>query len=174
MSTHVGTTIYKKGHFLTHKDAKHIEEAGVEKVYVRSPVGCKATRGICAMCYGADLGNMKPVALGEAVGTVAAQAIGEPGTQLTMNVKHAGGAASAGGDVTNGLPRVEEIFERRAPRNPATVASVSGEVVEIKDDGKEKHHCCRPRTSSTSQEQERRQKDVIEYEAHRAACRSSR
>jgi DNA-directed RNA polymerase subunit beta' len=66
---------------------------------------------------------MKPVALGEAVGTVAAQAIGEPGTQLTMRTFHAGGAASVAGDITQGLPRVEEIFERRAPRNPAVVAS---------------------------------------------------
>jgi DNA-directed RNA polymerase subunit beta' len=78
---------------------------------------------------------MKPVNMGEAVGTVAAQAIGEPGTQLTMRTFHAGGAASVGGDITNGLPRVEEIFERRMPRNPATVATVSGEVVEIKDEG---------------------------------------
>jgi DNA-directed RNA polymerase subunit beta' len=77
---------------------------------------------------------MKPVALGEAVGTVAAQAIGEPGTQLTMRTFHAGGAASVGGDITQGLPRVEEIFERRMPRNPAVIATVSGEVVEIKDD----------------------------------------
>ncbi len=76
---------------------------------------------------------MKPVALGEAVGTVAAQAIGEPGTQLTMRTFHAGGAASVGGDITQGLPRVEEIFERRMPRNPAVVATVSGEVVDIKD-----------------------------------------
>jgi DNA-directed RNA polymerase subunit beta' len=91
---------------------------------------------------------MKPVALGEAVGTVAAQAIGEPGTQLTMRTFHAGGAASVGGDITQGLPRVEEIFERRAPRNPAVIATVSGEVVEIKDDGKEKSSSLLP-TSST-------------------------
>ncbi len=130
-----GKTEYKKGHFITQADARRIEDTGVASVYVRSPIGCTAARGICAHCYGADLGLMKPVALGEAVGTIAAQAIGEPGTQLTMNVKHAGGAASAGGDVTSGLPRVEEIFERRSPRNPAVVASVSGEVLEIKEDG---------------------------------------
>jgi DNA-directed RNA polymerase subunit beta' len=126
--------LYKKGHFITGADAKKIEESGVESVYVRSPLSCKSRRGICAACYGADLGTMKPVSLGEAVGTVAAQAIGEPGTQLTMNIKHAGGAASAGGDVTQGLPRVEEIFERRAPRIPAVVATVGGEVVEVKND----------------------------------------
>ncbi|MDQ5955161.1 MAG: DNA-directed polymerase subunit beta [Patescibacteria group bacterium] len=135
---HEGKVIYKKGHFVLGPDAKHIEELGVPSVYTRSPVGCKSHRGICAHCYGADLGTMKPVALGEAVGTVAAQAIGEPGTQLTMNVKHAGGAASAAGDVTQGLPRVEEIFERRSPRNPAAVATISGEVVEIAVEDKEK------------------------------------
>ncbi len=133
-----GKVIYKKGHFVTGADAKHIEEMGVASVYVRSPIGCRAGRGICARCYGADLGTTKPVALGEAVGTVAAQAIGEPGTQLTMRTFHAGGAASVGGDITQGLPRVEEIFERRMPRNPAIVATVSGEVLEIRDEGKEK------------------------------------
>ncbi len=133
-----GKVIYKKGQCIGSIDAKHIEELGVPSVYVRSPVGCRSHRGICAHCYGADLGTMKPVALGEAVGTVAAQAIGEPGTQLTMNTKHAGGAASVGGDITQGLPRVEEIFERRAPRNPAVVATVSGQVTEIRSDSKEK------------------------------------
>src|SRR5690606_6415605 len=91
---HDGKMLFKKGHLLTPKDAKHIEEAGVESVYVRSPVGCKARRGLCAACYGVDLGTGSLVALGEAIGTVAAQAIGEPGTQLTMRTFHAGGAAS--------------------------------------------------------------------------------
>jgi DNA-directed RNA polymerase subunit beta' len=131
---HNGAVEFKKGHFITNKDAKHIEELGVPHVYVRSPVACKSGRGICAKCYGADLGAMKPVAIGEAVGTVAAQAIGEPGTQLTMRTFHAGGAASVGGDITQGLPRVEEIFERRMPRNPALIATVSGQVIDIKDD----------------------------------------
>jgi DNA-directed RNA polymerase subunit beta' len=105
---------------------------------------------------------MKPVAMGEAVGTIAAQAIGEPGTQLTMNIKHAGGAASAEGDVTHGLPRVEEIFERRAPRNPAVVATVSGEVIEIKDDGKEKIIIVAPDLEYKTKSK----KDTVEYEAH--------
>jgi DNA-directed RNA polymerase subunit beta' len=131
---HESKTLFKKGHLISTAEAKHVEELGVPSVYVRSPVGCKASRGICARCYGADLGTQKPVAMGEAVGTVAAQAIGEPGTQLTMRTFHAGGAASVSGDITQGLPRVEEIFERRIPRNPAVVASVSGEVVEIKSD----------------------------------------
>ncbi|MDE2212948.1 MAG: DNA-directed RNA polymerase subunit beta' [Patescibacteria group bacterium] len=133
-----GTILFKKGHFTTAPDAKKIEESGAPSVYVRSPVGCKSQRGICIHCYGADLATWEPVSLGEAVGTVAAQAIGEPGTQLTMNVKHAGGSASVGGDITQGLPRVEEIFERRTPRNPAAVAAVAGEVIEIREDGKEK------------------------------------
>ncbi|MSR70628.1 DNA-directed RNA polymerase subunit beta' [Candidatus Kaiserbacteria bacterium] len=132
---HNGTTEYKKGHFITSGDAKRIEELEIPGIFVRSPVACKSARGLCGKCYGADLGTMKSVALGEAVGTVAAQAIGEPGTQLTMRTFHAGGAASVGGDITQGLPRVEEIFERRAPRNPAVIATVGGEVVEVKDDG---------------------------------------
>ena len=155
-----GKVIYKKGHFMTDADSKAVEASGAESVYVRSPIGCKSARGICMHCYGADLGTMKPVAMGEAVGTVAAQAIGEPGTQLTMNIKHAGGAASAEGDVTHGLPRVEEIFERRMPRNPAVVATVSGEVVEIKNDGKEKIIVVAPDIEHKGK------KDTIEYEAH--------
>jgi DNA-directed RNA polymerase beta' subunit len=156
-----GKVEYKKGHFITHSDAKRIEDSGVASVYVRSPIACKSQHGICARCYGADLGTMKPVNLGEAVGTVAAQAIGEPGTQLTMRTFHAGGAASVGGDITQGLPRVEEIFERRAPRNPAIVATVSGEVVEIKDDGKEKVITVAPDI-----EHKKGKKDVIDYAVH--------
>jgi DNA-directed RNA polymerase subunit beta' len=105
---------------------------------------------------------MKPVAMGEAVGTIAAQAIGEPGTQLTMNVKHAGGAASQGGDVTSGLPRVEEIFERRMPRNPAVVASVSGEVLEIKEEGIEKTIVVTPDLEHKSKT--KKGSEVMEYE----------
>ncbi len=133
-----GKPLFKKGHLVRADDAKKIDESGVASVYVRSPIGCRSSRGICVRCYGADLANGDPVAMGEAVGTVAAQAIGEPGTQLTMNVRHAGGAASVGGDITQGLPRVEEIFERRSPRNPAVVATVSGTVTEVRSDGKEK------------------------------------
>ncbi|MCX6819703.1 MAG: DNA-directed RNA polymerase subunit beta' [Candidatus Adlerbacteria bacterium] len=159
---HDGKVLYKKGHFLTTTDARHLEELGVPSVYVRSPVACKSVRGLCVHCYGADLATDKPVALGEAVGTVAAQAIGEPGTQLTMNTKHAGGAASVGGDITQGLPRVEEIFERRMPRNPAVVATVSGHVTEIRNDQKEKVIVVAPdleyRTKS--------KKEFIEYSAH--------
>ncbi len=166
-----GTNHYKKGHLVTTQDAKKIEELGVPSVYVRSPIGCTANRGLCVHCYGADLGTMKPVALGEAVGTVAAQAIGEPGTQLTMRTFHAGGAASVGGDITNGLPRVEEIFERRMPRNPATVATVSGEIVEIKDDPEAKPGTQAQKILVVAPDLEHKAKmkkgsEVIEYEVH--------
>ncbi|MDE1924576.1 MAG: DNA-directed RNA polymerase subunit beta' [Patescibacteria group bacterium] len=160
-SVGAGKVEYKKGTLLTVADAKRIEELNVPSVYVRSPVGCKSGRGICAHCYGADLGTMKPVSLGEAVGTVAAQAIGEPGTQLTMRTFHAGGAASVAGDITQGLPRVEEIFERRMPHNPAVVASVSGEVIEIKDDGKEKTIVVAPDLEHRGKG--KKDKDTIEY-----------
>ena len=130
-----GSTIFPKGHFVTPADAKRIDAMSeISSVIVRSPIGCRSSKSICVHCYGADLANWKPVSVGEAVGTVAAQAIGEPGTQLTMRTKHEGGAASVGGDVTQGLPRVEEIFERRAPRNPAIVATVSGHVSNISEE----------------------------------------
>ncbi len=133
-----GKTLFKKGHLLTKYEAEQIEKAGITEVLVRSPLTCKSPKGLCQQCYGVDLGNNELINLGEAVGTVAAQAIGEPGTQLTMRTFHSGGVASVGGDITSGLPRVEEIFERHMPKNPAIVATVTGVVVEIKDEGKEK------------------------------------
>ncbi len=130
--------IFKKGHLVTKDDAEKIDESGVQAVSVRSPMTCKTVEGLCARCYGTDLGRDKLVELGEAVGTVAGQAIGEPGTQLTMRTFHAGGAASATGDITQGLPRVEEIFEMREPKLPAAVAHVTGTITDIKEEGKEK------------------------------------
>ena len=128
-----GKVMFKKGHLLSKGEAQAVEAAGITAVHVRSPLSCKTIRGVCAQCYGLDLGKNEMIALGEAVGTVAAQAIGEPGTQLTMRTFHSGGAASAAGDITAGLPRVEEIFEKRSPRNPAVVATVDGMVSEIRD-----------------------------------------
>src|SRR5690606_21921800 len=125
-------------HLLSREDANKIEAAGISEISVRSPLTCKSLEGICVQCYGADLGKNKVIELGEAVGTVAAQAIGEPGTQLTMRTFHAGGTASVGGDITQGLPRVEEIFEKRAPKNPAIVNKIDGIVSEIKDTGRER------------------------------------
>ena len=133
-----GKELFPKSHLITDTDALQIEKAGIEEVCVRSPLTCKSSAGICAMCYGVDLGRNKLVDIGEAVGTVAAQAIGEPGTQLTMRTMHAGGAASIGGDITQGLPRVEEVFEKRKPKTPAVVAHTDGLVTDIKDAGNEK------------------------------------
>jgi DNA-directed RNA polymerase subunit beta' len=133
-----GKVLFEKGHLLSKKDAIKVEESGVTDVKVRSPLSCKTIRGVCSKCYGLDLGKNDLVGLGEAVGTVAAQAIGEPGTQLTMRTFHAGGTASQGGDITSGLPRVEEVFEKRRPKNPAVVATVNGVVTGFKDLGKEK------------------------------------
>jgi DNA-directed RNA polymerase subunit beta' len=133
-----GKVLFKKGTLLRKEQADQVEKANVEMVEVRSPMTCKSLRGICQNCYGIDLGSNEPVDLGEAVGTVAAQAIGEPGTQLTMRTFHAGGTAIVGGDITQGLPRVEEIFERRMPKNPAVVSRVDGTVTNIETVGKEK------------------------------------
>ncbi len=133
-----GKVMFKKGHFITRDDARAMEEAGVESADVRSPMSCEAPMGVCQKCYGIDLGSNELVNLGEAVGTIAAQAIGEPGTQLTMRTFHAGGTASVGGDITQGLPRVEEIFERRVPKAPAVIARIDGVVTEVIDNGEEK------------------------------------
>ncbi|MAZ40725.1 DNA-directed RNA polymerase subunit beta' [bacterium] len=130
--------LFKKGHLLSKRDADLIEEDAIPSVSVFSPLTCKLTRGVCQKCYGLDLGRNKPVEIGEAVGVIAAQAIGEPGTQLTMRTFHAGGIASAGGDITTGLPRVEEIFERREPKNAAIITTIAGTVAEVKSDGKSK------------------------------------
>jgi DNA-directed RNA polymerase subunit beta' len=127
-----GNVLFKKGHFITKADAETIDRSSIESVEVRSPLGCKSIHGLCVHCYGTDLGNNKVIELGEAVGTVAAQAIGEPGTQLTMRTFHAGGVAAAGGDITAGLPRVEEIFEKRKPKVPAVVSHLDGIITEIK------------------------------------------
>jgi len=105
-----GKTLFKKDDLLYKKDALKIEKAGVEQVFVRSPLACKSLYGVCMTCYGLDTGRNRPIERGQAVGIIAAQAIGEPGTQLTMRTFHAGGIASVGGDITQGLPRVEEIL----------------------------------------------------------------
>ncbi len=126
-----GKVVYKKGFLVTKEEAINIEKAGFEEVNVRSPLTCRTVHGLCQMCYGLDLGRNRLVDLGEAVGIIAAQAIGEPGTQLTLRTFHAGGVA--GTDIVTGLPRVEEIFERRIPKNAAVVSETDGEVIEIKD-----------------------------------------
>jgi len=131
-----GKVLYKKGALITKEDSRNIEKAGITEAFIRSPLTCETVHGICRNCYGLDLGRNCMVELGQAVGIIAAQAIGEPGTQLTLRTFHSGGVESV--DITTGLPRVEEVFERRLPKNPAVVSASDGEVVEIKDDGKEK------------------------------------
>ncbi|MDP2665664.1 MAG: DNA-directed RNA polymerase subunit beta' [bacterium] len=133
-----GTVIFKKGHYLSILDAETLAASTVQTVVSRSPMSCETRYGICQMCYGMDLTTQEMIDLGEAVGTVAAQAIGEPGTQLTMRTFHAGGVASVGGDITSGLPRVEEVFEKRSPKNPAVISKTDGIVSEIKEEGREK------------------------------------
>ena len=133
-----GKVIVKKGECITKEIALNIEQAGLSQVTVRSPLACKSLRGVCVKCYGFDLGKNKIIEQGEAVGTIAAQAIGEPGTQLTMRTFHAGGTASVGGDITRGLPRVEEIFEKRKPKNPAIISHVDGMISEVKTAAGEK------------------------------------
>lgn len=125
-----GTTLFAKGTVLRGKDVMRIEKESAGDIYVRTPFSCKSVHGMCRNCYGLDLGRYKLVEKGEAVGIIAAQAIGEPGTQLTMRTFHQGGVA--GEDITMGLPRVEEIFERRPPKNPAIISKTGGIVLEVK------------------------------------------
>jgi len=123
-----GEILAKTGEMLTLVKARDIEESGVEEVYVRSPLTCQLQFGLCRQCYGMDLGRGRMVELGAAVGIVAAQSIGEPGTQLTLRTFHTGGVA-AGGDITTGLPRVEELFEaRKKPKGEAVIAEIAGTV----------------------------------------------
>jgi len=131
-----GELIISKNEMVDETAANRIVKSGIEKVYVRSVLGCKAKHGVCAHCYGADLASGKKVNIGEAVGIIAAQSIGEPGTQLTMRTFHTGGVA--GNDITQGLPRVEELFEARSPKKPAILADFDG-VVKIDDAKKTKH-----------------------------------
>ncbi|MEA1937084.1 MAG: DNA-directed RNA polymerase subunit beta' [Patescibacteria group bacterium] len=129
-----GKVIVKAGEQIDKDNALKIEKADVKKVLLRSVISCKAKRGVCQQCYGYDLGKNKLIEIGQAVGIVTAQAIGEPGTQLTMRTFHSGGVA--GKDITQGLPRVEEIFEARVPKGKAVISEVDGRVEEI-DEGME-------------------------------------
>jgi DNA-directed RNA polymerase subunit beta' len=122
----------KKNELIDKTKAEEIQALGIEKLLVRSPISCKSRFGICKMCYGYDLGKNKLIEVGETVGIVAAQAIGEPGTQLTLRTFHTGGIAG-GADITQGLPRVEEIFEARVPRGKAAISELKGEVMSIKE-----------------------------------------
>jgi DNA-directed RNA polymerase subunit beta' len=121
-----GEVLAEKDSYMDSHIAERIEEAGVKKVYIRSVFTCKAKFGVCAKCYGMNMATAQKINIGEAVGIVAAQSIGEPGTQLTMRTFHTGGVAGA--DITQGLPRVEELFEARKPKGLAIVTELSGTV----------------------------------------------
>ena len=121
-----GEVLFDTDHMLMPADAEILEAHGIERVLIRSVLSCEARTGVCAKCYGINLAIGQPVSAGEAVGVIAAQSIGEPGTQLTMRTFHTGGIA--GDDITQGLPRVEELFEARKPKKMAVLAEVSGTV----------------------------------------------
>ncbi len=131
-----GNVIVEKNHGIDDLQAKKIVDAGIEEVKCRSVLKCKLSRGVCRLCYGYDLGFNDMVRLGAAVGIVAAQSIGEPGTQLTMRTFHTGGSASVK-DITQGLPRVEELFEAREPKGQAYVSEIDGQVYIAKPNNKE-------------------------------------
>ena len=128
-----GEVIVPDDTMIDERQIERIIAAGIERVHIRSVINCKAKHGACVHCYGADLASGLPVSIGEAVGIIAAQSIGEPGTQLTMRTFHSGGVA--GGDITQGLPRVEEIFEARKPKKVAVLSDFDG-TVRIEDDKK--------------------------------------
>jgi len=127
-----GKVIAKNHELINKKKAKEIEATGIDKLRVRSVISCKAKFGVCQQCYGFDLGRNRLVEQGEAVGIVTAQAIGEPGTQLTLRTFHTGGVAG-GADITQGLPRVEELFEARIPKGKASLSELNGKITDIKD-----------------------------------------
>jgi len=128
-----GNIIVRRNELINEEEAEKIEKAGITKVRIRSLLTCKSRHGVCRMCYGRDLATGELVNIGEAVGIIAAQAIGEPGTQLTMRTFHTGGVA--GSDITQGLPRVEELFEARKPKGLAVISEISG-IVRINESKK--------------------------------------
>ena len=122
-----GKVVVEKNQFINAEVADVIEKAGITEVKIRSPLTCESLHGVCAACYGMDLGRNKPVEIGTPVGVIAAQSIGEPGTQMTLRTKHAGGIATSK-DITQGLPRIEEVFEARTPKFEAYVAPYAGKI----------------------------------------------
>ena len=121
-----GELLHSKMELMQPSDAEKFEAHGIHKIYIRTVLGCRARNGVCARCYGMNLATSEEVNLGEAVGIIAAQSIGEPGTQLTMRTFHSGGVA--GDDITQGLPRVEELFEARRPKKMAQISEITGTV----------------------------------------------
>jgi len=150
--------LVKTGEIISKEKAQKIDEAGIKKIRVRSVISCQTIDGICQKCYGYDLGRNQVIKIGEAVGIVTAQAIGEPGTQLTLRTFHTGGVAG-GQDITQGLPRVEEIFEARQPKGRAVISEVDGQVKEILERGKQTIIQIEP------SEGDKKKKRVLEYSA---------
>ena len=135
VNPNTGEVIVEADTMILEDQAEQIVAAGIENVHIRTVLNCKTRHGVCSKCYGRNLATGKEVNIGEAIGIIAAQSIGEPGTQLTMRTFHTGGVA--GGDITQGLPRVEELFEARKPKGLAVIAEISGRV-EIDETGKRK------------------------------------
>jgi len=134
VNPHTGEVIVARNEEINEERTKQITEAGITRVYVRSPLSCQSGFGVCQYCYGRDLAKRQLVNLGTAVGIIAAQSIGEPGTQLTLRTFHTGGVV--GTDITSGLPRVEELFEARTPKGSAIISDIDGtvEVIEVEEE----------------------------------------
>ena len=126
-----GEVIVNRNELIDAEKAEEIVAAGIEKVQIRSVLSCRTRHGVCRYCYGRNLATGKHVEIGEAVGIIAAQSIGEPGTQLTMRTFHTGGVA--GDDITQGLPRIQELFEARNPKGQATISEIDGVVKDIRE-----------------------------------------
>ncbi|HEY4496555.1 MAG TPA: DNA-directed RNA polymerase subunit beta', partial [Candidatus Paceibacterota bacterium] len=153
--------IVKAGEIISHGASEEIEESKLDEVKIRSVITCKTLYGICAACYGLDLGNNQAIKVGEAVGIVAAQSIGEPGTQLTLRTRHAGGVA--GRDITSGLPRVEELFEVRPPKGRALISHVNGTVSKIEEKGSLKTIHITVESKSKSTARKKAKEKIVEY-----------
>ena len=158
--------VVRAGEIIDKAAAEVLEQSKLDSFKVRSPITCRTFYGICAKCYGYDLGNNKPVRLGTAAGVLAAQSIGEPGTQLTMRTFHAGGVAGA--DITHGLPRVEEIFEMRSPKGQAVLAPFDGVVEKIEERGAQKV------LRLISENKKAKAQEISRPARHRALCESGR
>ncbi|MCR5049326.1 MAG: DNA-directed RNA polymerase subunit beta', partial [Saccharofermentans sp.] len=147
-----GEVIVPRNELISADDAKRIEESGNKKVKIRSVFDCRSRHGVCAKCYGINLANGLPTVGGEAVGIMAAQSIGEPGTQLTMRTFHSGGIANSGEDITQGLPRVEELFEARKPKGEAIISEIDGTVKLITNESAKREIVITPAPGATDKE----------------------
>ena len=146
-----GEVLVAVNEMITEEKADEIDKAGVKEVSIRSIFTCTSRHGVCAKCYGKNMATGKPIQVGESVGVIAAQSIGEPGTQLTMRTFHTGGIAATG-DITQGLPRVEELFEARKPKGVATLCEVSG-VAYITEQDNQKHIVIRDEFTGTQKKE---------------------